>query len=215
MIKLVTFDVDNTLTVGTSIWEQFYIEIGTWDKIGKKYLNMFYEKKITFEEFIKLDVGAYGGKHEDVIYQAAGKLKYIDGIWETVNGLREKGIKTAIVSGTIGQFAKYLQKLHGFDFCYANMLLVDKNKILTGELELTVPAYHKDQTMRKLKKDLNLKREEVLAIGDSEMDFSMFKEAGTSVCVEHAPQVVKDRVDHILPDKDLRELLKLSEIGPE
>ena len=78
MIKLVVFDVDDTLTVGKSIWEQFYIEIGTWDKIGKKYLDMFRKKEITFNQFMELDVGEFAGNHENIIYQAIKKLKFID-----------------------------------------------------------------------------------------------------------------------------------------
>ena len=207
MIKLVVFDVDDTLTVGKSIWEQFYIEIGTWDKIGKKYLDMFRKKEITFNQFMELDVGEFAGNHENIIYQAIKKLKFIDGIKETIREIKNKGAKTAIVSGTMGQFATYLKDKHGFDFCYANPVETDKNGILTGKIDIKVPPMQKDITMCKLKNNLGIKKEDVLAVGDYELDFKMFDEAGTSVCVEHAPESVKKRVDFILPDKDLRHLL--------
>ncbi|NQU16727.1 MAG: HAD-IB family phosphatase [Candidatus Saganbacteria bacterium] len=211
MIKLVTFDVDDTLTLGRSIWEQFYIEIGTWDKIGKKFLSMFKRKKITFDQFMQMDAGAYAGNHERMIHFAIQKLILIGGIKETIYGLNKRGIKTAIVSGTIGQLAFYLKEKFNFDFCYANPLIADEDGILTGEIQMRVPPMKKDITMRHLKKLLGLNKEEVLAIGDSELDFNMFDEAGYSICVQHAPAVVKKRVNYVLPDNNLIYLLKLVE----
>lgn len=207
MIKLVVFDVDDTLTVGKSIWEQFYIEIGTWDKIGKKYLDMFHRREITFNQFMELDVGEFAGNHEKIIFQAIEKLEFIGGIEETIKEIKNNGIKTAIVSGTMGQFATYLKDKHGFDFCYANPVETDEKGFLTGKIDIKVPPMEKDITMRELIKNLDIKKEEVLAVGDSEMDFKMFDEAGTSVCVEHAPESVKKRVDFVLPGRDLRHLL--------
>lgn len=208
MIKLAAFDVDDTLTVGRSIWEQFYREIGTWEKIGQKYWDRFKRREITFDQFMELDVGAYAGSHEKIIYQAIEKLEFIGGIAETITGLKKQGIKTAIVSGTIGQFASHLAEKYGFDFCFANPLTADKDGILTGKIEMKVPPMQKNITMQQLKKSLNLETEEVLAVGDSQLDFNMFDEAGYSVCVEHAPGIVKERVDFILPDKSLVPILE-------
>lgn len=213
MIKLAVFDIDDTLTIGPSIWEQMYHEIGKWESHGRVYLESYLQSGITWEEFARLDVWEYRGHHVNVIIQAAEKLQFIDGIEETFSTLKSRGVATAFVSSTLYPFANWLSHKYGIDHCHANPIGVDEAGRITGKIELKVVAPDKHLVMQELKQKLGVKKEEVLSVGDSHLDFSMFDESGLCFCPPHASAKVKKRVDQVLPCNDLRYILQQPEFG--
>ncbi|MFH1617659.1 MAG: HAD-IB family phosphatase, partial [Candidatus Margulisiibacteriota bacterium] len=166
----------------------------------------YFNGEISWDEFACLDAREYAGHHQDIIVHAAQKLSYINGIEETFRTLRGRGVEIAFVSSTLYQFAAWLAERFKVRHCYANPLGTDEKGILNGKIDLKVKAHSKDMVMRRLKKKLGLDTRQVAAVGDSLLDFSMFKEAGTSICVAHAPDQVKQKVDHVLPSDDLTTL---------
>jgi len=209
MIKLAAFDIDDTLTRGTSIWEMIYRILGTWEDIGVKHLERFLDGEIDYNEFARADAREFAGNPESVIIEAAEQLDYAPGMDETFEKLRELGITAALVSSSIQQFADWLGSRLVVEQVHANPMLIDSGKMLTGEIRLDVPCYHKAHVMRMLRKELGISKDEVLAVGDSVLDFTMFEEAGISCCVAHAPDEVKSMVTHCLPDDSLLSVLDL------
>lgn len=210
MTKLVVFDIDNTLTRGISIWEMIYVLLGTWESIGVKHLERFQRGEIDFNEFARADAREYAGSPAEIITEAAAALSYAPGMEQTFVGLRERGIATAFVSSTIGQFADWLAEKLEVHHAYANPMMVGPDGLLTGEIELAVPCHHKHHAMRELREKMGIAKDEVLAVGDSVLDFTMFEEAGKSCCVAHAPEEVRSVVTHRLPDDSLLGVLDLA-----
>lgn len=60
----------------------------------------------------------------------------------------------------------------------------------------------KGEAIKRLCNILNIKKEEVIAIGDNENDISMFEIAGLSVAMGNGSQLVKDRVDCVTDTND-------------
>lgn len=209
MIKLAVFDIDDTLTQGPPIWEQMYHEVGKWESHGKLYLEQYQKGRINWEEFTRLDAWQYRGPHESVVVEAAKKLKYVKGLKELMAHLKGQGIKTAFISATLYQFARWLADKHEVDYCYANPLLTDKKGHLTGGIEIKVFATGKHLAMKELQRISGIKKKNILAVGDSALDLSMFREAGLCACPSHAPQEVKKRAHHVLKGNDLSSLEEL------
>lgn len=209
MTKLVVFDIDDTLTSGISIWEMIYRLLGTWDEIGAKHLDRFRRGEIDYNEFARADAFEFRGNPPDIITRAAEKLDYIPGMDETFAEIHRRGITTALVSSSIQQFADWLGARLGVPYVYANPMVVGSNGLLTGEIELAVPCHHKHHITRELREKLGINRDDVLAVGDSPLDFTMFEEAGRSCCVVHAPDDVKAVVTYCLPEDSLRGVLDL------
>ncbi len=211
MTKLIVFDIDDTLTRGISIWEMIYRLLGTWEDVGARHLEHFRRGEIDYNEFARADAYEFRGNPPDIIVRAARKLDYAPGMTETFSEIHRRGIATAFVSSSIKQFADWLGESLEVPHVYANPMTTGPDGLLTGEIELAVPCHHKRHVMRELREKLGVNRDEVLAVGDSPLDFTMFEEAGRSCCVAHAPEEVKTVVTHCLPDDSLLGVLDLLE----
>jgi phosphoserine phosphatase len=211
MTRLVVFDIDDTLTRGISIWEMIYRLLGKWEDVGARHLERFRRGEIDYNEFARADAYEFRGNPADIIVKAAEKLDYAPGMEETFVELHKRGIITALVSSSIQQFADWLGERLGVQHVFANPMAVGPDGLLSGVIKLAVPCHHKHHVMRKLREKLGVRKDEVLAVGDSPLDFTMFEEAGRSCCVAHAPEEVKAVVTHCLPDDSLRGVLDLLE----
>ena len=209
MIRLVAFDIDDTLTHGISIWEMIYRLLGTWESVGVKHLERFQRGEIDYNEFARADAWEYRGNPPEIITEAAAALSYVRDMEKTFSELHGRDIMTALVSSTIGQFAEWLAQRLGVRHFYANPMLVGADGLLTGEIELAVPCHHKHHAMRELRERLGVSKDEILAVGDSVLDFTMFEEAGKTCCVPHAPDEVSSAVTCCLPDDSLLGVLDL------
>jgi phosphoserine phosphatase len=209
-IKLVVFDLDDTLTTGPTIWERIHWETGTWDSHGDPYWEDFKKGRFGYNAFIRKDVLCWKGLKVSEVKKAIRRMKYIPKLKETLRALRKKGIKTALVSSSIEIFADYVSKKFGIDHVHANSLEAREGK-LTGKVILKVPGGAKGRLVRRLKKRLKLKKREILAVGDSEYDIPMFKEVGTSVTFKDAKPLVKRLAGFAISKRDLPRLLGIIE----
>jgi Cof subfamily protein (haloacid dehalogenase superfamily) len=69
-------------------------------------------------------------------------------------------------------------------------------------LEITNSDVSKGKAAEKLAQYYGIKREEVIAIGDSENDLSMIKYAGTGIAMGNAMEIVKQKADYITDTND-------------
>ena len=64
-------------------------------------------------------------------------------------------------------------------------------------IEINDPECSKGHAMKEVEKLLGIKPEEVMAIGDSEIDISMIEYAGIGIAMENADEAVKQAADYI------------------
>lgn len=69
-------------------------------------------------------------------------------------------------------------------------------------LELNNPEGNKGNALKALEKILGLKQEELIAIGDNQIDDSMIRYAGLGVAIGNALDEIKAISDYIAPDND-------------
>jgi Cof subfamily protein (haloacid dehalogenase superfamily) len=87
---------------------------------------------------------------------------------------------------------KELEELKEFDmvrFSYRN-------------IEITKKDVSKGKAVKKLAEYYGIKREEIIAIGDSENDLSMIKYAGVGIAMGNAMEIVKKNADYITDTND-------------
>jgi phosphoserine phosphatase len=207
-IKLVIFDLDDTLTVGTTIWELIHKEAGTWESCGIKYWRDFCRGKFGYNKFIRMDIACWKGLPVEKVKRAIKKTKFTSGIKKTFAKLKEMGIKIAVISSSLEIFANYVAERFGIDHVHANTLEIHKGK-LTGKVILSVPGLSKGRLARKLKKKLGLKKSEVVAVGDSVFDIPMFKEAGISVSFNDADKTTKKHADQVIEKNNIRQIMDI------
>lgn len=180
--KLFVFDVDHTITDGTSIWELMHYECGTWETEGKIFLKQFIAGEIDFDEFSRRDAKSWTRRDIKYLRQAWDKIKITAGFPELIRKLRETQTVTAIISSTIGQFAEHLAQQYGIRYCYANPLGM-QNNILDGTIDLRVAGAAKGKIIADLAQKLNLQKSEIAVAGDSRFDLPMFAHAKHSFII--------------------------------
>jgi phosphoserine phosphatase len=104
-------------------------------------------------------------------------------------GLKQLGIKTALVSGGFTFFTERLQKRLNLDFTQANLLGEADGK-LTGEVVGDIcGAQAKADFLLARCKDLNIQPNQTIAMGDGANDLLMMAEAGLSIAYHAKPKV--------------------------
>ena len=117
------------------------------------------------------------------------RLRLNPGAEELIRGLKQRQIKTALVSGGFTFFADKLRERLGFDFALSNVLGVSDD-CLTGEVKGSiVNADRKAQFLQDICNKLNISTSQAIAVGDGANDLKMMHLAGISVAYRAKPAV--------------------------
>jgi phosphoserine phosphatase len=136
------------------------------------------------------------------------RLRFNSGAERLVEAARRHGLKTLLVSGGFTYFTDRVRERLGLDYAYSNTLVVEDGKLagtVTGPL---VDAQGKAAHVARLKRELGLGAERVIALGDGANDLPMMAEAGTSIAY-HAKPVVKAKASFALDYAGLDGVLNL------
>jgi phosphoserine phosphatase len=117
-------------------------------------------------------------------------------------------VKTLLVSGGFTYFTDRVRERLKLDYAYSNELVVDDGKLAGTNTGPLVDAQGKAAHVVRLRKELGIGREQVIAIGDGANDLPMLSEAGTSIAY-HAKPVVKAKAAYALDYAGLDGVLNL------
>jgi len=192
--KLAMFDMDGTLLKGRTIFV-FAHKKGFMDGL----LNIINSDRISYEKSIKIAklLKGMSGRELLKIYRDISLQEHVETV---IKKLKNKGITTAIATNSYQFVADDLKDRLGFDYAFANNLIID-NDVVTGELEINnknltkhcdgckIHSICKEQVLESLCKKLGIKEEEVIAVGDGEIDNCMLKRAGLGVAFNASEKV--------------------------
>ena len=136
------------------------------------------------------------------------RLKLNPGAERLLTAARRAGLKVLLVSGGFTFFTDRVRDRLSIDYAYSNELVVDGRRLagrVTGPL---VDAGGKAAHVARLKRELAIGRERVIAMGDGANDLAMLAEAGTSIAY-HAKPVVREKADYALDYVGLDGVLNL------
>jgi phosphoserine phosphatase len=136
------------------------------------------------------------------------RLRFNPGAEELLAAARRCGLKTLLVSGGFTFFTDRVRERLGFDHAYSNTLVVEGGKLAGSVSGPLVDAQGKAAHVRRLKQELGLPAERVLAIGDGANDLPMMAEAGTSIAY-HAKPVVREKATYAIDYGALSGVLNL------
>jgi phosphoserine phosphatase len=208
--KLVAFDMDGTLINGRGIFliaekKNFINELSQlikYDGID------FYEKSI---EIAKLSKEFEKNEFLE-IFRTVPLHKNIKTVIEQ---LKNRNIKTAIVTDSYQFLADDLKDRLGIDYAFANNLIINDG-IITGELEIhntelikdfysgKIYSICKSNVLEQLCKKLDIIVGESIAIGDGKVDIGMIKTAGLGIAY-NAIEEVQINADILI--NDMKEVL--------
>jgi HAD superfamily phosphoserine phosphatase-like hydrolase len=193
--KLVIFDMDGTLLKERTIFvfAEKKVFIGELLLIFNDSQKKSYEKSIEIAKLLK-------GMDRSELLRLFREIPLQDHVEHVIKELKNYKIQTAIVTNSYWFFANDLKNRLGIDYVFANKLVTKKN-IITGDLIL----YNKDlkyefdgckqhslcksYVLDFLSKNLKLRTDEIIAVGDGKIDICMLKNAGIGIAFNASKEV--------------------------
>jgi len=147
--------------------------------------------EIDFAESLRRRVALLAGLDEGALQRVYDeRLQLNPGAEAMLAALKQHGIRTLLVSGGFVFFTERLKQRLGLDYAHSNTLEI-VNGILTGNiLGDIVDAQGKADRLVHFRNALELKPEQVIAMGDGANDLKMMAQAGVSIAY-HAKPVVR------------------------
>lgn len=189
-IKLVCFDIDETLVDGNS-WLILTEGLGC---STQKHLDIYTrakKKTISFAEAERALTKMYqdsGKANHDFIKNIFSKIKPRKYAKEVIDYLRNKGYKVYLITGGLDVYAESIAKKLNADGFYANSTLeFDGDGLLKKIHYRDNQGQIKVEQAKELIEKLGINIDEVAFIGDSDNDVEIFKETqhGIAVHCEH------------------------------
>ncbi|ODS37632.1 hypothetical protein BEH94_10430 [Candidatus Altiarchaeales archaeon WOR_SM1_SCG] len=203
-IKLVAFDLDGVLVDSKGSWREVHEALGTV-KQAEPHERLFYEGKISFDDWAELDTKLWAGTDIEKIKEILYEIRPMRGITYTLNKLR-KNYKLAIISGGLQILADKIKNDYGMHHAVGNEILTNGGKVCG--IKQVVGFKDKSEFLRKFAKEEGITTDACAAVGDYINDIPMFKEAGLSIAFNPKHADVVDHVDEIVYEKNLIKILE-------
>jgi phosphoserine phosphatase len=209
--KLVCFDLDGTLIDETEyIWLTIYEHLGVDLKETQKVAKKFWAKEITYPEWCISDLNFLKQKkmHLKHFQEIAKKLKVMNGAIETITELKKKGIKIAVISGSLDIMVDLLFPQNTFDYLLVNKIVFDKEGFVEDLIPTKYDCDEKGAGLLMLCKKEKISTRGCVFIGDNKNDISAAKAAGLAVSFNSKSAELDSSCNVVIKEKDLRKALK-------
>ncbi len=183
---LICFDMDSTLITIECIDELA-------DFAGKKaevseVTEAAMRGEIDYRESLRRRLSLMAGLDARVLSKVYGeRLLLSPGARELLEAAQNAGLRTAILSGGFTYFTERLRIELGFDFATSNELEISGGKLTGKVVGDIVDAAAKAHHLARLRDELGLRKDQVIACGDGANDLMMMAEAGLSVAFRAKP----------------------------
>ncbi|MFA6970550.1 MAG: phosphoserine phosphatase SerB [Gallionella sp.] len=165
--------------------------------------------EIDFAESLRRRVALLEGLDEGALQRVYDeRLQLNPGAEVMLAELKKHGIKTLLVSGGFLFFTERLKPRLGLDRTHANTLEIIDGKLTGRVLGKILDAQGKAEWLVKLREELGLKPEQVIAMGDGANDLKMMAQAGVSIAY-HAKPVVREQASYAFNFVGLNGLTRL------
>lgn len=202
----VLLDLDGTLTPVASFWQHLHEKLSIWNGDAEKYQNQFHSGDIDYETFCRLDAERWRGRPVAEFQKIADQVPLRPGAVEFVEFLRRRGKKVGMISTGLTLLAERIHYQLELDFTIANRLEIEAKK-LTGEVKINVEHGGKDEAVELFCNQFGISPRNVIAIGDSEGDISMFRAVGYSIAFNAGESAVKREAQAVCDGDNLLALI--------
>jgi phosphoserine phosphatase len=207
--RLVVFDMDGVLADIESSWVHVHRHFGVNNDHS---LYAYLRGEIDDLEFIRRDIGLWKKTEPEVteerIKEILSDVPIMPGARRTIRELKRMGIGTAIVSAGIDLLAERISKELEVDAHLANGLVKDSAGRLSGEGILRVKLMDKGDAVTEMINAMKVQTKDVVAVGNSRYDVSMFKRAGVGIAFQPSDDFVRTSAQVVVQQKDLSMILQ-------
>lgn len=217
--KAVFFDLDGVLlekhhryrekNIGVSTWHVLFDRIGALDehdKLRDRFLQGEFPSYMEWSDQALKTLQA-NGLNKTIFDNIVSTKPYMPGAVETLQELKNRGLRVAVISGGILNIAYGLRKYVDEMVVHTELLFGEDGALSEWNL---IPCDFKEKVdyFHKIAKSFGVKPEECVYVGDDTNDLHLFPEVGLSIAFNSDKEEVRERADVVIDRKDLREVLK-------
>jgi HAD superfamily PSPase-like hydrolase len=209
--RCVAFDCDGVLADSLSSWKTLHDHFGT---DSSDLLKKFMAGEFTDSEFMAKDIALWKAKHgsisQDEIFRAYSGCKLMKGAREVIADLKAANIHVAIISAGVDIYVSSIAAMLKADDWIANGFNFDEEGMLLDQGVVRIPSMGKDEAVNNLLRILDCSPEDLVCVGDSSMDLSMWVEGSTFIGFNPTRQTAIDAFEAanitVVNSKDLNDL---------
>ena len=193
---LVAMDMDSTLLAIESIDEIADMH-GVKPQVSEITLRTM-RGEIVFAESLRQRTALLRGLDQDALQRVYDeRVQLSPGAEKMLQQMKSAGLRTMVISGGFTFFTERIKTKLGLDYAAANTLEIVDNKLSGKVLGEIIGAQGKADVLKRVREELGLKREQVIAIGDGANDLKMLGEAGVSIAY-HAKPIVQEKATYAI-----------------
>jgi len=164
--------------------------------------------EIDFKESFRKRVALLKGLKQSELINITKNLPLSEGVGLVTATLKGLGYKLGILSGGFTFVGDYLKEQLGFDYVYANELVI-RDGVVTGEVAGDIiDGEKKALLLTELARKEQISIEQTIAVGDGANDLPMISIAGLGVDFQAKP-IVRERASNAISNVGLDGLLYL------
>jgi phosphoserine phosphatase len=206
---LVAMDMDSTLLAIESIDEIADIQ-GVKAQVAE-ITQRTMRGEIVFAESLRQRTALLQGVDQEALqFVYDNRVRLSPGAEKMLQRMKSAGLKTMVISGGFNFFTDRIKSRLDLDYAHANTLDVENGKLTGKVLGEIIGAHGKAEVLNKVREELGLKREQIIAIGDGANDLNMMEAAGVSIAY-HAKPVVQAKATYAINHVGLDGILNLFE----
>lgn len=214
-VRLLISDMDSTL-IAVECIDEIADVLGIKPQVAA-ITEAAMRGEMDFEAALRQRVKLLKGVSVEALQQVYDqRVTLTSGAEQMLMGLKQAGIKTALVSGGFTFFTERLQQRLGLDYALACVLEIEQGHLTGQVLSKVVDADAKAQLLADICTELEIEPEQTVAIGDGANDLNMLACAGLSIAFR-AKDKVREAADVCLQYSGLEgvcQLLQLSNDRP-
>ncbi|CAI8328106.1 MAG: hypothetical protein CMA41_04460 [Euryarchaeota archaeon] len=211
--RCVVFDCDGVLVDSVSSWKTLHDEFGT---DNSKNLSRFIAGEISDVEFMRSDIAMWKAIrnpiHKDELFRMYSGVALMKGARETVQQLQDAGVYVAIVSAGVDLFVSSIAAMLKVDDWIANGFEFDEDGYLSDDGVCRLHASGKGDVINRLMQMHGFVPDEIVSVGDSEMDLSMMVDGSHFIGFNPSRESSLDAFSKaevpIVTEKDLSKILQ-------
>ncbi|MDN5882940.1 MAG: phosphoserine phosphatase SerB [Nitrosospira sp.] len=193
---LVTMDMDSTLLAIESIDEIADMH-GVKPQVSE-ITQRTMRGEIVFAESLRQRTALLQGLDQDALQQVySERVRLSPGAERMLQRMSAAGLKTMVISGGFTFFTDRIKAKLRLDYAAANTLEIVDGRLTGKVLGEIIGAQGKADALKRVREELGLKREQVIAIGDGANDLKMMAEAGVSIAY-HAKPIVQEKATYAI-----------------
>jgi phosphoserine phosphatase len=208
---LIAFDMDGTLIDGRVVFA-----VADRFKLSDKVREIQRNRTLYGYEQSRNIARLFTGISADDITKAIESISLMKNCEKVVRELKEQGHVLGIISDSYDIAANYIAEKLNFDFCEANMLELDGNRKLTGNINMPlgwqkIGCYCNISVCKRYFLEKNVQRFQIgsgctVAIGDTKSDLCMIEKAEIGIAFMPKHRILEERANFSIKEPDFANL---------